>query len=236
LFAEELFSSLFDSRFRESNPLQPKFVPRAICPAAKTQTNADFLAIMWPYTHCLLSLLGTEKHQKVIDQKFRADALAQFCGPNITTVYLMDGHGAFTLLFLSAVQMMYGAPRLNELNIIIVDINRTVNDYHNKFFQTRSGRIQCRVQDITNCPKGPGNLIYMNFCGITNALHEVKNFVKACHPTQPLLISFSIARMKEGRKMNIFSQLQNSSPNGAEFRRLKTGRKDFRTIWLEPSC
>jgi len=41
--------------------------------------------------------------------------------------------------------------------------------------------------------------------------------------------------MKDGCKMNIFSQLQKSTPNGAEFYRLKTGRKDFRTIWLEPN-
>jgi len=134
LFAEELYSSLFDSRFQESNPLQPKFVPRATSPAANTQTNTAFLAIMERYAPCLLSLLGTEKHQKVIDRKFRAERLAELCGPNITTVYLMDGHGAFTLLFLSKVKLMYGDQRLNDLNIIIVDINRTVNDYHNKFF------------------------------------------------------------------------------------------------------
>jgi len=235
LFAKELFSRLFESRFEVTNPLQPKFDLKTRSPAAETKSNADFLKIMETYTSYLLCLLGTEKHRKVIDQKMRARKLAEKCGPHITTVYLMDGHGAFTLLFLSNVQEMYGPERLNNLNVVIVDIDREVTDYHKKFFQTQSGRIQCYLQDITSCPKGPENLIYMNFCGITKALPAVKNFVKSCNPTQPLVISFSIARMKNDKKMNIFSQIQKSSPNGAEFERLKTGRKDFRTIWLQPA-
>jgi len=236
LFAKELFSHLFQSRFRESNPLQPKFDLKAPSPAAETISNAGFLEIMGAkYTPYLLCLLGTEKHKKVVDQKMRACKLAKMCGPHITTVYLMDGHGAFTLLFLSNVQEIYGSERLNNLNIVIVDIDPQVNDYHKKFFQTQSGRIQCYLQDITSCPTGPENLIYMNFCGITKALPAVKNFVKSCNPTQPLVISFSIARMKDDKKINIFSQIQKSSPNGAEFERLRTGRKDFRTIWLQPA-
>jgi len=239
LFACELFSELLDSvskrtEEKDKNPLQPKFVTKTPSPAFRATTNTDFLKRMLPYMHVLQALLGPQTTcKKAIDQRKRAWKLAKMCGPNVTTVYLMDGHGAFTLRFLSNIKRMYGSARLNDLNVVIVDIVPRVTDYHHGFFQTQCGKIQCRTQKITDCPKGPENLIYMNFCGIARSLDEVVAFNKSCSPSQPLMISYSVARMKEGLKQNIAKQI--SHPNGAKFCKLKSVRKDFETVYLKPT-
>eukprot|EP01114_Cavostelium_apophysatum_P004388 TRINITY_DN14616_c0_g1_i1.p1 TRINITY_DN14616_c0_g1~~TRINITY_DN14616_c0_g1_i1.p1 ORF type:complete len:281 (-),score=27.28 TRINITY_DN14616_c0_g1_i1:103-945(-) len=232
-FGHELCRNIGERLYRQKNPLQPNWIPTIKSPGSEAKTLTEFTTIMLQYLDILLSLM---ERQSAVDQRDRAKELAKCITPNIEEVVLMDGHGSLTLLFFLAVLELHGGDRLNRLKITIVDIDLTVVNYHEKFFAFKN--ISSSYKDITAEELSPNKLIYMNFCGITKSLVDVKSFLqKIGSKVQPLLVSFSYQRrasVNDGTKKNVAARLKRAVPNGKKFT-VVTEREDFKTFRLDTS-
>jgi len=177
------------------NPLQPSL--EQINELQKYEDVSQYLRSLKPSEWCkkikpYKDLLYNGKSCiKISDQEERAKHLAKYIKDNKITEYTtMDGHGRMYFSLLSKL-----GSYADQLKIRVVDIDSTVNKWHELFFP---GTVECVCGNIYDYKPTPDKLIYMNFCGI-GGIKGQKMLAQYLNSIQPnniinIFISFSTMR------------------------------------------
>jgi hypothetical protein len=151
---------------RNSNKLKPQ---RVLVPQ-RIQANdlVELYSKFEPYLPIILAMVGVRvdgtDHANLIDQKLRADALADDVMEKeyIDTLNLMDGHGRIVFLFLGEMMKRHGGKeRLLKFKINWVDIDSVVDQYHSDMFECPS--LICKNVSIFDVPSS-STYVHLNFC------------------------------------------------------------------------
>jgi hypothetical protein len=187
------------------NPLQPRWRLTTRLPPDATASLGAFLRFA---EASLLPLLASMPHKQRVaeEQRQRAEHLADLVvAKGARVVRLMDGYGRVVLQLLLSLHAR-GALR-PDFRVEVLDIDEAVTAFHRALYGGGEGRglllgglITATTQDITAEQPDSDTLVYMNFCGMAAAEHNVSDFLTryAAHGNGSVVISFSTARRAAG--------------------------------------
>jgi hypothetical protein len=222
------------------NPLQPTGGLTNDCISAAQPTFSGFASDFCDnYLSVLLAMMEAKKDGsdglKIKDLCRRANAVAAellLDAPNyrFQTLRLMDGHGRMIFLILQAI-LVADPNFLNTLRVEVVDINKQVCEYHRSIFRGDGYQNVTVIQrDILNMAVTPDTFVYLNFCGMSESLAGVQQFVS--NRTIPFMISYSTSRAAKSKnyKRNLAERARR---NGVFFQ--VSVRSDFITLKFVPN-
>jgi hypothetical protein len=118
---------------------------------------------------------------------------------NITKITIMDGHGRFLFALLEAL-FKTKDDRLMNIDITVVDIDRSVHQWHELFFPADIRSVHSDIYDYQKRAQ-EDTLTYFNFCGIGGKT-GLERFLAKLHSS--CLLSFSTRGYKGERSVDRF--------------------------------
>jgi hypothetical protein len=222
------------------NPLQPTGGLTNDCISTTQMTFSGFVRDFCNnYLSVLLAMMEAKKDGseglKIRDLRSRAKAAAELlldAPPNqrFRTLRLMDGHGRMTFLILQTI-LDLNPDFLDTLRVELVDINEEVCEYHRSIFRGDGCRnVTVTRGNILNMAVTPETFVYLNFCGMSESLAGVQQFVS--NKTIPFMISYSTSRAAKSK--NYKRSLAERARRNGVFDRISE-RSDFITLKFVPN-
>ncbi len=195
---------IFNQQVNGKNPLQPSI--EQVKKLESMENINNFFQSLTPKNWCEVVehyksyLFDGKAYHKIADQELRAEFIVNHIesNPNIKKIITMDGHGRFIMTLLSKLKNKL---LIDKIQIVVVDIDPTVNKWHQLFFPKQIISIE---GNIFNHKPDNETFVYMNFCGIgglsgqkmlLDYLSEIKSNT---NNELNMMISVSTARVAKG--------------------------------------
>jgi hypothetical protein len=211
---------IFCQQVNGKNPLQP-----SIEQVKKLESMNDinnFLQNLPPKDWCEVIehykpyLFDGKAYHKIADQEMRAESIVKHIesNPSIKKIVTMDGHGRFIMTLLSKLK---NKSLIDKIQIIVVDIDSTVNKWHQLFFPNK---IFSTEGNIFNYKPDDETFVYMNFCGIGGLSGQ-----------KMLLAYLSEIRSNTNNELNMMISISTARRAKGSCKWLGT---NYRADWLKP--
>ena len=200
---------IINTFYREENHLQPSWTQHQLLSALvdsgrifdpRELTNSEWLQVVGNGS-ILFDLVSDDARIDIIRRARAVVNALDYSGE--THVTLLDGHGRVVYQILA--ELHSRGLDVNEYTFTLYDLDEDVDAWH-RIFMPQSVRsicddMLCSGRDRLRSPDQLPGVVYLNFCGIGNCVHQTEDMIRTLvgRQSRPVLVSYSTRGMSQER-------------------------------------
>lgn len=205
-----IIGHIINSYPRKGNHLQPSWTQHQLLTELvdsgrvfdpRDMTNLEWLEVIGTGS-ILFDIVSPEAIADIVTRaKAIVNALDYFDETHVT---LLDGHGRVVYQILA--ELHARGLNVNDYTFTLYDLDADVDAWH-KIFMPKSVKsicddMLCSGRDRLRSPDQLAGVVYLNFCGIGNCVHQTEDMIRALVSKQsrPVLVSYSTRGMSTERE------------------------------------
>lgn len=194
---------------REGNRLQPSWMQHQLLTELvdsgrvfdpRDMTNLEWLEVFGSGS-ILFDIVSFEAGTDIATRACAVVNALDYSGE--THVTLLDGHGRVVYQILA--ELKFRGLNVNDYTFTLYDLDKDVDAWH-KIFMPKSVQsicddMLCSGRDRLRSPDQLAGVVYLNFCGIGDCVHQTEDMIRAivCRQSRPVLVSYSTRGMSQER-------------------------------------